>query len=139
MSNCHFGWELALQEGGGFFQVGLKNSVSKIVNMNPKQKIYSKCSFNNLTLVPYPNNFLVVCICILFFHGVYSTNIFLWRDNFFFLVLSCQISWSPSILGGPNFLFGRRGQAIFFHEAINNQSVNSRIVDGKIICSMCTC
>ena len=40
---------------------------------------------------------------------------------------------------GNNILFGR-GYAIIFHKASNDQScklINSRIVDGKIICVMC--
>ena len=43
---------------------------------NFKQKINdSNCNFYNfLLLVPCPNNFLVLCICILIFHGIYSTQ-----------------------------------------------------------------
>ena len=61
------------------------------------------------------------------------TNIYFVGAKIFFV--SCilwglgkfQISWDPSVLGGgPNFLFGTgggvRGQSIFFHNAINDQS-----------------
>ena len=102
-----------------FFPGGTwKLSVQKIVNANLKQKIDSKCSFYNLSLlVPYPNNFLVVCICICIFHGVYNPLphlqiFFLWRAKKFFVSCSqglgkFQTSWGPSVQGGPNFLFGR--------------------------------
>ena len=34
-----------------------------------------------------------------------------------------QVSWGPSLLGGPNFLFGRGGAGpFFFHKSINDQS-----------------
>ena len=72
--NWHFRW-------GWYFSGGTwKLSVWKIVNMNLKQKNDSKCGFYNFSLLlPYPNNFLVVCICTIIFHGIYSptpTNIF---------------------------------------------------------------
>ena len=57
---------------------------------------------------------MVVCICIIIFHGIYSPYpqiFFLWEANFFFKSCSLgvgilHISWGPSVLGGPNFLFG---------------------------------
>ena len=60
--------------GGDFFQVGLEDSLYK------KKDDSNFISFNFSHLVPYTNNFLVACICILVFHGLYSlppsTNIF---------------------------------------------------------------
>ena len=59
--------------------------------MNLKQKIdsiYSLCKAS--FLVPYPNKFLVVSICILILHGLYSplpTDILLWGAKYFFCVL----------------------------------------------------
>ena len=39
-----------------------------------KQKNDSNCNFCNFSLsVPYSNNFLEVCICILIFHGIHSS------------------------------------------------------------------
>ena len=64
----------------------------------------SKCNFYNFSLLaPYPNNFLVVCICVLSFHGIYSPHqqiFFLWRAKKFFCVLQLgaqKISnfWGP--------------------------------------------
>ena len=50
----------------------------KIVTMNLKQKNDSDCNLYYFSiLVPYPNNFLVPCLCILIFHGVYPPTI-LW-------------------------------------------------------------
>ena len=68
--NEHFRWGL-------FFSGGTwKLPAIKIVNINLKQKKKKKdtnCNFNNFSLlVPYPNKFLVVCTCILIFHGMYS-------------------------------------------------------------------
>ena len=43
------------------------------MNVNLKQKNNSNCNFYHVSLfVPYPNKFLVVCLCILIFHGIYS-------------------------------------------------------------------
>ena len=138
MSNCHFGWELALQVGGDFFRWDLKTLCVKNSKYESQTKNLFQMQFQQSHFGPLPKQLSGSLYLYPFFPWCILNKYFLWRD-FFFLVLSCQISWSPSILGGPNFLFGRRGQAIFFHKAINNQSVNSRIVDGKIICSMCTC
>ena len=54
------------------------------MNMNLKQKKNdSNCNFyHGSLLIPYPSKFLVVCHCILIFHGTYlpppTTNIFLY-------------------------------------------------------------
>ena len=131
-----------------FFQVGLENSLCKYVNMNTnlKQKVSLVVISTISHLVPYPNNFLAVCICVLIFHGIYSTptpptNISFMGANFF---LSCskglgkfQISWGPLVLGGPNFLFGRK---VFFSlKPSMANHVNLRKVNGKLICFMCVC
>ena len=71
-----------------------------------------------------PKNFLLVCICILIFHGIYPLP--LYPLNFF----SCFVArdWEDfKFLGdllrwGPNFLFEIGGRAIFFHKAIIDQS-----------------
>ena len=135
-----------------FFQVGLQNSLyKKIVNKYLKQKRNndSDCNFYDFSLLlPQPNKFVVVCICIVIFHGIHSplpTNIFLWGAKYFFVSCSqglgiLQSSWGPSALGGPNFLFQRRGARPFssIKPSMTNH-VNSRTVDGKIICFKCAC
>ena len=131
--NWHFRW-------GWFFQLGLDNSLyKKIEYKSQAKKIFDYNFYNFSLLVPYPNNFLVVCICILIFHGIYSplpTNIFLW-ETFFFRVLQglgrFQISWRASVLGEPNFLFGRGELDHFF--SIKPSMTN----DGEIICFICAC
>ena len=41
------------------------------MNMNLKQKNDSNCNFYHVSLlIPYPSKFLVVCHCILIFHGI---------------------------------------------------------------------
>ena len=109
-SNWDFGWELALQVGVVFVRQDLKTPCIKNSEYKSQaKKIDSDCNFYNFSLlVPYPNKFLVVYVCILIFHGIYSpqpTNVFLWGTKFFVCV-SCrqglgrfQISWGPSVLG----------------------------------------
>ena len=95
---------------------------------------------------PYPNKFLVFCICILIFHGVYSllpTNMFFWWTNFFlclvardwedFKFLEDLLYWER-----PIFFFGRGMLDHFLpiKQSMTNH-VNSRTVDRKIICFMC--
>ena len=116
------------------------------MNTNLKQKVSLVVISTISHLVPYPNNFLAVCICVLIFHGIYSTptpptNISFMGANFF---LSCskglgkfQISWGLLVLGGPNFLFGRK---VFFSlKPSMANHVNLRKVNGKLICFMCVC
>ena len=137
--------------GGDFFQVGLENFLYKNSEYESQQKNDYKCSFYNFSLlVPYPNNFLVVCICILIFHGIYSppsqpTNIFLWRAKnlLFDLYLGAWKNSNflgPFRLGGTLFLFWQRGVRSFssIKPSMTNH-VNSRTVDDKIICFMCAC
>ena len=59
--NWHFRW-------GYFFHVRLENSCIKNREYeSQRKKNDSNCNFyNSLLLVPYPNKFLVVCICNLF-------------------------------------------------------------------------
>ena len=57
------------------------------MNTNLRQKNDSDCNFYHVPLlVPYPNNFLVVCICILIFHGLYfpTHKYFFVGADFFF-------------------------------------------------------
>ena len=114
-SNCYFGWELALQVTAIFFWWDLKAPYIKDKEYEFKQKNESDCNFYNFSiLVPYTNKFLVFCI----FCGIYSpsplpTNIFFVRDNFCFNVWQLGagkiqiLGGEVSVLGGPNFLFGR--------------------------------
>ena len=101
-----------------FFQVGLENSlyISKIININLKQKNDSYCTFYHFSLlVACHDNFLVVCLCILIFPGIVELK------NFF---VSCskglvkfQISWGHSVLGGTK----------NFDKVINDQSCKYKL------------
>ena len=112
-------------------------------NLKQKKKNDSDFNFYNFSLlVPYPNKFLVVCICIVIFHGIYSpltTNIFFCGGIIFFSVPCSQglrifqISWGPSVFGGSNFLFERGARPFSSIKPSMTTHVNSRTVDGKII------
>ena len=96
----------------------------------------SDCNFYNFSLlVPYPNKFLVVCICILIFRWFIlplPTNTFLWGAKFCHVFLnSCLVArgWEDfeflgDLLYWENLIsfLGEGGHAIFFHKAINDQS-----------------
>ena len=121
------------------------------MNMNPKQtkncidRFLYGCNFCHFSfLFPCPNKFLVVCLCILIFHGIYPPN-----HKYFFVGLKC-FSYLVA-RGWENFKFLGDllywGELIFFlgegsrpfcsiKPSMTNH-VNSRIVDGKIICFMC--
>ena len=86
-------------------------------------------------MVPYPNKFLVVCICILIFRWFIlplPTNTFLWGAKFCHVFLnSCLVArgWEDfeflgDLLYWENLIsfLGEGGYAIFFHKAINDQS-----------------
>ena len=120
--------------GSDFLRWDLKTpTIKNNANLKQKKKNDSDCNFyNSSLLVSCPNKFVVVCICVLIFPGIYSplpTNIFFYgRLNFFFLDLVAR-GWEYfKFLGnllywrGPNFLFGRGGQGHFFHTVINYQS-----------------
>ena len=72
--NWHFECRWFFSDGTWKFPVYIK-----IVNMNLKQKKKendSDCNFYHFSLlVPYSNNFLVVGLCIVIFHGVYPTTL----------------------------------------------------------------
>ena len=124
--------------------------VWKIVN----SKISSKnndtnCNFCNFSfLVPYPNKFLGVCICILIFHIIYSPrpkNMFFCRGTIFF---SCFVArdWEDfKLLGdlpywGDLISFLGEGTRPFSSiKPSGTTHVNLRTVDGKIICFICAC
>ena len=55
-----------------FIQVGLENSLyKKIKNKNLKEKKMIPIVISTIShFWSYPNNFLLVCICILIFHGI---------------------------------------------------------------------
>ena len=81
--NWHFRW-------GRFFSGGTwKLPVQKTVITNLKQKNDSNCNFYNFSLlVPCPNKFLVICISILIFRGIYSPlPKYIFVGDFFFRVL----------------------------------------------------
>ena len=51
-----------------------------------------------------------------------------------------QISWGPFVLGRLSCLFGERRARPFYSMKLSmTNHVNSRIVDGKIICFICGC
>ena len=90
-SNKGFGWELTLEcEFWIFFRWDLKTLCIKNSECKSQaKKNDSNCNFCNFSLLlPYPNKFLVVCICILIFHGIYppTHKYFLLGNNFFCLV-----------------------------------------------------
>ena len=74
-----------------------------------------------LLLLSYPNNFLVVCICILLFHVIYSP-----------LPTIIFCGDLTSILERDAGPFSSIKPSITYH-------VNPRKVDCKTICFMCTC
>ena len=84
--NWHFRW------GWFFFRLDLKTSCIKIVSSSLKKNYFDRIFYNFSLLAPYPKNFLVACIYILVFHGIYSlppsTNNFLLGLKSFFL--SCS-------------------------------------------------
>ena len=59
---------------GDFFRWDLKTPCIKNSEYKSQaKKNDSDCNFYNFSLlVPYPNKFLVVCICIVIFHGIFS-------------------------------------------------------------------
>ena len=77
------------------------------MNMNLKQKNDSDCNFYHISLlVPYPNKFLVVHLCILIFHGIYlppppTTNIFLYWGE----LISFLGEWARPFSFIQNYLF----------------------------------
>ena len=62
------------------FWVGIGTLGEGDFNTNLKQKNDSDCNFYNFSLlVPYPNKFVLVCIYIVIFYGIYyplPTNTF---------------------------------------------------------------
>ena len=70
--------------GGIFFRWELKTpSIKNSKYKSQGKKNDSDCNFYNFSLlVPYPKKFVVVCICIVIFHGIYSP---LPTNNFFFV------------------------------------------------------
>ena len=82
--------------GGGdfFFRLDLKISFTKNSEYKSQaKKNDSDCNFYNFwLLVPYPNKFVVVCICTVIFHGIYSPQptdiIFAGGLNFFLCLLA---------------------------------------------------
>ena len=84
--NWHFGWWWFFSGGTWKFSTYIKNS-----EYESQKKKVSNCNFSLFSLlVPYPNNFLVVCLFILIFHDIYPppTNIFFVRLEFLFVCCS---------------------------------------------------
>ena len=86
------GW---LGAPGSFFRTFYGRDLGQIgipCTENSEYKSHAKndsyCNFYNLSpLVPYLNKFVVVSICTVIFHGMYSHYpqiLFLWEANFFF-------------------------------------------------------
>ena len=72
-SNWNFGWELSLQVRLIFFRWDLKTCCIKKSEYESQTKNDSDFNFYNFSLlVSYTDNFLIVCICILFSNGIYS-------------------------------------------------------------------
>ena len=115
--NWHFGWGWFSSGGTWKFPTCIENSEYE----SQIKKNDSNCNFYHFSLlVPHPNNFLVVCFCILIFNGIYPPpiNIFFVRLKVFFVSCSkglgkFQISWGPSLLGRTNIFFGKRGLGYF--------------------------
>ena len=92
-----------------------------------ERKNYSNCNFHHFSLlVPWPNNFLVVCLCILIFHGIVNLNFFLSCSQG---LVKFQMPWDVLCWGTL--------RTSIKPSMINH--VNLRIVEGKIICFMCVC
>ena len=148
--NRNFGQELALQVVI-FFRWDLKTPYvknSEHESQDLKQKNDSDCNFYNSSFfVPYHNNLLVVYICILIFHGIYSplTKKIFCRGRGTFLCLVAT-SWEDFKFVG-NLLYWEDlisflGEGTMLCSSIKppmTNRVNSRRVDGKIICFMCAC
>ena len=105
------------------------------------------CNFYNFSLLaPYPNKFLVVCICILIFHGIYSPfPQILFVEDYIFCVLLLGPGKMSNLLGslyslGDLISFLGEGDRLFssIKPSMTNHVI-SRIVDGKIMCFMCAC
>ena len=118
------------------------------MNTNLKQKKKDRdCNFYNFSLLaPYPNKFLVVCICILIFHGIYSPfPQILFVEDYIFCVLLLGPGKMSNLLGslyslGDLISFLGEGDRLFssIKPSMTNHVI-SRIVDGKIMCFMCAC
>ena len=93
------------------------------------------CNFYNFSLLaPYPNKFLIVCICILVsmvYNPPYPQIYFFCVGDFFFRVLqlgAVKISiffffgWGVLYWGYLISFLGKGFYTIFFHKAINDQS-----------------
>ena len=105
------------------------------------------CNFYNFSLLaPYPNKFLVVCICILIFHGIYSPfPQILFVEDYIFCVLLLGPGKMSNLLGslyslGDLISFLGEGDRLFssIKPSMTNHVI-SRIVYGKIMCFMCAC
>ena len=136
--NWHFRW-------GWFENFWYKKSWIRISS----QKDGSNCNFYNFSLlVPYHNKFLVVGICILIFYGTHYPlpTIFFFFVGAYFFVCLVPRGWEDFKFHGDllywgdliSFL-GEAARTFFSMEQSMTNHVNSRIVDGKIICFMCAC
>ena len=97
------------------------------MNLKRKKKKDFDCNFYHVSLlVPYPNKFLVVCLCILSFHDIHK-YLFVYPQIFF-------LYW-----GELKFFLGERARPFSSIKPSMTNYVNSRIVDGTIICFMCIC
>ena len=116
----------------------------KIVNTYLKQKWKndSHCnSYNFSLLVPQPNKYVVVCICIIIFHVIYSPYpqiIFLWGINFFFNFVAKAWEYFKFLgelmyLGVLFSFFGMGAMPFSSTKPSVTNHVNSRTVDSKMV------
>ena len=140
-----FGLGIGTLGGGDFFQVGLENSLDKNNEYKSQAKKYSDCNFyNSSLLVPYPNKFVVfVFVFSMVYTPPYPQFCF-----FVFFIFSCLVArdWEYfRFLGDLLYWeilisFLERGARPFssIKPSVTNH-VDSKTVDGKIICFMCAC
>ena len=103
--NCFLWVGIGTLGGVIFFQVGPENTLYKNSDFQSQTKNDSDCIFYSfLPLVTYLNNFLVACIFIPVFHGIYSlppsTNIFSVGAKKFFLSCACGKFLGDLFIGG---------------------------------------
>ena len=133
------------------FQVGLENSLYKNSEFKSQTQTVIPIAFSTIshfwspTLTTFRQPVYVSLFFMVYTSSPHPQTFSLWGLKSF---LSCsqelgkfQISWGPFLLGGFNFLFWRGRWARPFSpiEPSMANHVNSRTVEGKIICFMCVC
>ena len=151
MSNCDFGGELALQVGVIFFQVGLGNSFYKNSEFESQTKqmvpiaFFTISHFWSTTLTTFWQPAFVSLFFMVYTSSPHPQIFSLWVLK---STHSCSQGlgkfksfWGPYLLWGLNFLFwrGRWTRPFCYIEPSLTNHVNSRTLEGKIICFMCVC